>query len=261
MPNPGYLYLVGRTNEYGEWVKVGVAARIGRVRDHRDWNMLVQTFEAEHYLTDPRGVEQDILRRYREAGRERANCGVCGAPKPAVGRTGLDGRTEIRHLACHPGIRDHFQTAWTSADRMKREASWHVDFDPMILRPNGFTVVGEPWRQPPLMDANEYQQNTCNVICVRSIPSLEVIRFLDEEFEQGVTDLRRTLWQRFGDKVCKVDGTPTPRAKGTGVPGNPDELEAKLAQMASLADVDVVLVSVRKPGMLYAYQRNNSAPD
>ena len=253
MSSPGYAYIVGRTTADGEWVKVGIAARIGRVLDHRGWNMLVRTFEAESVLADPRELEQRVLSRFPEFSSNRAICGSCGVAKPPIGRTGSDGLTEIRHATCYPGIREFFEQEWNSAKRLPRDSAWRVDFNPLSLRPAGMKVAGHPWRQPPRMDASDYQSNTCNVLCIRGVPSEEVLSFLDRKWEEGTPDLRAALWAKYGKRVCKRDGTPTPRAKGSGASGRREDVESKLTDMAVLLDVSIVLVSVRKPGMLYAY--------
>lgn len=239
-------------------MKVGIAARIGRVQDHRGWTMLVRTFEQESVLADPRALEQCLLRAHKESGIDSRYCGVCGAPKPPVGRDGTDGLTEVRHLQCYPSIREEFERAWSIAPRLTRDSTWKVNFDPLALQPNGFAPVGTPWRQPPRMDANEYQANTCNVICIRGVPATEVVEYLDREWARGAVNLRSELWKRYGSSVCKADGATTPRAKGTGVSGEKVEVEKKLNLMASLPDVHVLLISVRKPGMLYAFARREA---
>ncbi len=258
MAGPGYVYLIGRETDDGPWAKVGIAARIGRVQDHRGWTMLVRTFEAECVLADPHCLEQTVLRKFPERGPSSARCAVCGAQKPPVGRNGTDGLTEVRHLPCYPGIAEFFEQEWHRALRLARDTTWQVDFDPLCLSPGGFVSVGSPWRQPPLMDPNEYQANTCNVICIRGVPAAEVMAFLDLEWERGAVNLRGELWKRFGSRVCRADGSVTPRAKGTGVPGERAEVEPMLESMAKLPDVHVVLVTVRKPGLLYAYARPES---
>jgi hypothetical protein len=254
MKRPGYVYIVGRETKDGAWAKVGVAARIGRVLDHesRDWSMLERTFETDGFLADPHGLEQAVLGRFSDAGSSSGECGVCHAPKPPVGRNGRDGLTEVRHLACYPGLPAFFAEQRKTAERLERDATWLVDFGPRTLSPGGFLYVGE-WRQPPRMDSNEYQGNTCNVLCVRGVSGAVVLEFLDREWEAGTVDLRKTLWKEFGGHVCKTDGTTTPNAKGSGASGERADVERKLAAMAAFPDVEIVLASVRKPGVLYAY--------
>jgi len=176
MSGPGYVYLVGRETEYGAWAKVGVAARIGRVLDHQGWTMLVRTFEADYILANPHRLERSVLERFRDKGPRSAECAACGAPKPPVGRTDVDGLTEVRHLRCYPGMRDFFEQAWRGAPRLAQDTVWRVDFDPLSLRPGGFVPVGQPWRQPPRMDPSEYQANTCNVLCVRDVPAGDMLK-------------------------------------------------------------------------------------
>lgn len=253
MSGPGYIYLVSRETDEGAWMKVGVAARIGRVRDHVGWTMHVRTFETDCVLANARSVEQAILRRFPDVGPRSSVCGKCGAQKPPVGRTGTDGLTEVRHARCHADLPRVFEEVWKAADRLPRDAAWRVSFDPLSLRPGGFFPLGEPWRQPPRMNANEYQANTCNVLCVRGVPQDEVVAVIDRAWEAGAVDLRSALFDRFGVQISKMDGTPSPRAKGSGASGELSDVEGKLARMARLPDVEIVLVSVRKPGMLYAY--------
>lgn len=262
MGAPGYVYLVGRETKDGAWAKVGIAARIGRVYDHerQGWTMLVRTFERDLVLEDPRAVERSVLDHFPDVGPLSRECGVCGAPKPLVGRTGSDGLTEVRHLRCHAGLPTLFAETWKRAGRLKRDAAWLVDFDPLSLRPGGFVAIPDPWRQPPRMDSNEYQANTCNVLCVRSVRAAEVVAFLDNEWETGTVDLRKALALQFGDRVCKTDGTPTPNAKGSGARGQRSDVEHKLAKMTRFGDVEIVMASVRKPGMLYAYVREGTMP-
>jgi hypothetical protein len=255
MHRPGYVYLLKRETADGVWVKVGIAARIGRVLEHRGWDMLIPTFETDVVLEDPCSLEQRVLKQFPDTGKRSNKCGMCGALKPPVGRMGSDGLTEVRHLRCYPSLPDFFAQAWKLAPRLARDAAWRVDFDPLSLRPGGFVPVGE-WRQPPRMDASEYTNNTCNVLCVRGVPAREVLVFLDSAWERGTVHLRKALSDKFGVCVCKADGTPTPRAKGTGVGGHRSDVEDLLTKMTRLPDVEVVLVSVRKPGILYAY-----APD
>ncbi|MEO5826698.1 MAG: hypothetical protein ABIR59_12480 [Gemmatimonadales bacterium] len=255
MGSPGYVYLINRANEHGDWFKVGVAARIGRVNDHRGWDMAVRTFESDHVLADAGTLEKSILDQFPDRGSSTSHCGQCGAKKPPIGRGGSDGLTEIRHAACHPGLRERFELMWTNAPRLLRDEAWRVTFDAASIEPGGFQLVGAPWRQPPNMDAPEYQQNTCNVICVRDEDHASVVAFLDAEWERGTVNLRAALWTKYGTNVCKVDGTPTPRAKGTGVVGTEEAVNARLTAMAAFPDVGIVLVSVRKPGTLYAYVR------
>ena len=215
--------------------------------------MSVSTFEPGCVLEDPQGLEQAILERFRDDGSSSDLCGSYGSPKPPVGRTGRDGLTEVRHLDCHPNLPGVFEDEWERAPRLARDAVWLVDFDPLSLRPGGFAPVGDPWRQPPRMDPREYKANTCNVLCIRGVDAEKVNAFLDEEWEKGAVDLRKALWGEFDRRVCKVDGTPTPNAKGSGCSGQRSDVVQKLTKMALLPDVQVVMVSVRKPGMLYAY--------
>jgi len=176
MSGPGYVDLVGRETEHGAWAKVGVAARIGRVLDHQGWTMLVRTFEADYVLANPHSLERSILEQFRDEGPRSAECAVCGAPKPPVGRTDVDGLTEVRHLRCYPGMRDFFEQAWRGAPRLAQDAVWRVDFDPLSLHLGGFVPVGQPWRQLPRMDPSEYQANTCNVLCVRDVPAGDMLK-------------------------------------------------------------------------------------
>ena len=67
---------------------------------------------------------------------------------------------------------------------------------------------------------------------MRGVPAAEVVAFLDREWEQGTVHLRKALWGRFGSRVCKIDGTTTPRAKGSGASGERTNVEGKLAKMA-----------------------------
>lgn len=251
MSRPGYVYFIGRSNEYGDWVKVGVAARIGRVYDHRGWDMLERTFESDQVIADAYGLELSILSKFPDSNSSSTKCSICGAPKPPIGRSGIDGTTEIRHLKCYPGIYETFVKEWKQALRLSRKDAWLVDFDPLTLRPGGFEPVGDPWRQPPRMDSNEYQANTCNVLCVRGVPAEEVITFLDQEWEKGTPDLRKALWNKYGEHVCKRDGTPSPNAKGSGGP----DVVLNLTGMTKFRNVQILLLSVRKPGTLYAYAR------
>lgn len=254
MKRPGYGYLVVRETEHGTWGKVGVAARIGRVLDHgnRGWAMLERTFERDGFLADPRDLEQAVLQRFSDAGSGTGECGICHAPKPPIGRNGRDGLTEMRHLPCFPEFPAFFAEQWQKAERLERDAAWQVEFDPRALSPGGYVYVGE-WHQPPRMDSSEYQANTCNVLCVRGFAGRAVVDFLDREWEAGAVDLRKALWKEFGVQICKTDGTTTPNAKGSGAGGDRADVERKLAAMAALPDVEIVLVSVRKPGVLYAY--------
>lgn len=261
MSGPGYVYLVGRENEHGAWAKVGVAARIGRVQEHRGWKMLHRTVGPGCLFEAPRSLEQEILRHFAEKGGPRNQCGRCAAPKPPVGRTGSDGLTEVRHLNCYQGLPAFFEERWERAPRIEPERAGRMDFDPLSLRPGGFVPVREPWRQPPRMDPGEYQANACNVLCVQSVPAAQVVDWIDRRWESGEVDLRKALWNQYRDAVCKVDGTPTPNAKGSGARAQRGDVETKLATMTRIPGVEIVLVSVRNLGLLYAYVAVGSLED
>lgn len=83
-PVPGYAYLM--TDPSRRWVKVGIAARIGRARDHarHGWTELIRTFDESNLLSDPQGeVERPVLATFT---RGTSTCPNCGEPKPPIGR-------------------------------------------------------------------------------------------------------------------------------------------------------------------------------
>jgi hypothetical protein len=219
--------------------------------------MFFPTFERDYVLENPHGLEQIVLRRFSDSMPQSDKCNKCGAPKPPVGRPGKDGITEVRHLACYPELPAFFECELKIAQRIQRDAAWQVNFDPLELHPNNFVPVRE-WRQPPLMDSSEYKNNTCNVLCVRRISAKEVIDFLNNEWEKGTVHLRKALSDKFGENVCNANGTPSPKAKGTGISGEREAVLKKMFQMTRISDVTVLLLTVRKLGILYAYKLRNN---
>lgn len=216
----------------------------------------MQTFEENFVLKNPRNLEQTVLKQFSDSGYSSSQCGKCGAKKPPVGRTGVDGLTEVRHLKCYPDLPDFFEKEWTQAERIKKDEFKNVKFHPQQLKINGYQLVREAWRQLPLKNPEDYPNIPCNVLCVRGISAQEVIEFLDSEWEKGSSNLRGALWNKFGESVCNMHGKPSPNSKGSGAKGEIFDVQEKLFQMTKFSDANVLLLTVRNPGILYAFIPN-----
>jgi hypothetical protein len=206
-PIPGYAYLM--TDPSRQWVKVGIAARLGRARQHsrHGWTELERTFGQDGFLADPRGeVEVPVLGTFE---RSKGACAKCGANKPSIGRNGADGLTEVAHLRCFPGVADAFRVRWRRAGRATLDRVGALDFDPTELRPGGFTPLREPWPQLPTRDPGDYGRNALNISCIWGIPSATVINALDVAWENGEVELRRAMGRQFGVRVRRRGGLPT----------------------------------------------------
>jgi hypothetical protein len=82
------------------------------------------------------------------------------------------------------------------------------------------------------------------------------LAFLNTERDRGIVDVRRALAKKFSDNLCKVDGSPTPKGKGSGATGERADVESKLTEMANaVPDLEIMLLSVRKRSILCAYAR------
>lgn len=257
-PVPGYAYLMADPSR--RWVKVGIAARIGRARDHarQGWTALVRTFGDGDLLADPRGeVERPVLATFT---RGTTACPKCDEPKPSIGRSGTDGLTEIAHISCFPGVEEAFRVRWERAERTTLDRRGKLDFDPIELRPGGFEPVREPWHQPPNADPTDYGKNAVNVCCVHGVPPGEVLDVLDAAWERGEVDLRCVLGRTFGERVWGRRGKPTAiRAdgspKGSGASAARVHVEQSLEDTARTPGVDIVFCSVRPLSLLFAYVR------
>lgn len=256
MGYPGYLYLVGRSTANGDWAKVGIAARLERVKDHTGWNMIVRTFEEEWVLSDPRSVEQAVLARFEDRGTSKEVCGRCGALKPPIGRGGHDGLTEIRHLDCHPGLVEFFRTTWQEADRIQRSDLGFQHIDQKLLCPPGFSSVGDPWRLIPRMSPSNYMNYRLVVSSVRNQGAEDVIAQLNTCWETGVPDLWAAMRARFADHIFGASGKGGRGAKGvSGCPGGIPDVREKLFRMSKVSNVNIVFLWVKELERLYAWTR------
>ncbi|SCY08918.1 hypothetical protein SAMN05661077_1152 [Thiohalorhabdus denitrificans] len=256
MSHPGFVYLVETTSPEGSWAKVGVAARITRVQDHErsGWRMRFNSFEENYLIEDPRLLEQSILANYPTTGDSRI-CPACGASKPPVGRNGSDGLTEVIHLDCFPDLPERFGDAWKHAKRLPRDQAAPVAFDPAQVTPPGFQLAGDPWVQHPNMEPASYGHYPCNVLCLKGVAPSEALDVIDDAWREGASDIRRELWDRFGELILNKNLLPSQKAKGSGAKTKSRVAEF-LKGMAREPKVKVLLLSVRKPGRLYAYIEN-----
>lgn len=243
-PTPGYAYLM--IDRSRQWVKVGIAARFERAKQHSShgWTEHERTFGADDFLADPRGqVEVTVLSTFE---RSKETCAKCGARKPSIGRNGSDGLTEIAHLRCFPGVVDVFRASWSQATRTTLDLRGMLDFDPLELRPGGFAPLPKPWLQPPNGDPRDYGKNALNVSCVFGIPSSTVIETLDLAWEHGEVELRRVIGREFGGLIRRRRGLPTTlladgTPKGSGASGFRSQVEPMLEETALVPKINTIL--------------------